>query len=506
MKAINNWCTATIGEWCCFMKIQSSLHFTENHRFCMFRDFSIGPLQETVLSRMYQPMTGALAVALYRVLHQQLPADRVGCSALETQRILFLSLGVELGEKGRKQLIEAASLLEAVGLMQSFRVYVPAQDEYIYRYHLNPPLTPYEFFRNEHLSLLLRDCIGKHALLALYKELCAPMPAEAEAADPAHSEDVSTAFYEWFTLRPQGVDEELAELQSLSMRIGDSRREPRVEDGFQFGDIIVQFPRTSRNRPFVERLQNKPHRMTEINFVAKKYRLTLPEVCRLLDEDDLFAEDGELQYDVLQSRANLLYRQRLRREEARELALGRAGAGPGRGVREPRAVERAFFLEVPDGLREQFSVEAYNDFLCNHSHIEVLELFFPGAVPNAVLDTFERLDLHYRLNEEVINVLIHYLKTAQLPWNGKYIETIAADMLGQQIDTYEKAVDYVRRQMEAKRKKTSARSAAESSRSRRGVQGGKPQLPLYPEDGASATVSDQDVERIIRKAQRLKKT
>jgi len=487
------------------MKIQSSLHFTENHRFCVFRDFSIGPLEETVLSRMYQPMTGALAIALYRVLHQQLPADRVGCSALETQRALFLSLGVELGEKGRKQLVDAASLLEAVGLMQSFRVFVAEQDEYIYRYHLNRPLTPYEFLRNEHLSLLLRDCIGKHALVALYGELCAPAPAEAEA-DPAQWEDVSTAFYEWFTLRPQGVDEELAELQSQSMRIGDGRREPRVEAGFQYGDIIAQFPRTSRNRAFVERLQHKPHRMTEINFVAKKYRLTLSEVCRLLDEDELFAEDGELLYDVLQSRANLLYRQRLRREEARELALGRAGTGQGRGVREARTVDRMSFLEVPEALRGEFSEEAYNHFLCNHSHIEVLERFFPGAVPNAVLDTFERIDLHYRLNGEVINVLIHYLKTAQLPWNGKYIETIAADMLGQQIDTYEKAVEYVRRQMEAKKKKSSAKPAAESSRSRRIAAGGKPQLPLFPEEAASSAVSDQDVERIIRKAQRLKKS
>ena len=52
-------------------------------------------------------------------------AEKVGYSPLEQQRKLFLLLELEQGERGRKYLIEQSSKLEAIGLLQTTRKFLP---------------------------------------------------------------------------------------------------------------------------------------------------------------------------------------------------------------------------------------------------------------------------------------------------------------------------------------------------------------------------------------------
>lgn len=501
------------------MKITNPLQFTEHHRFYIFRDFSLGTLEEKVLGEMYQPMTGALAVALYRLLCQQLPAEQIGYSPLEQHRKLFLALGITPGASGRKQLIECTSRLEAVGLLQSLCKYNPENDETLYEYRLQAPLRPYEFFQNHHLTLLLRDKLGQHAVLHLYEMFCSREPQELTAT-ALNEEDVSVPFYELFRLSSSAVDREfeqsLAEMAPAKEAVSPWSK----ENDFKYEDIIMQFPRISRNREDVERLRNKPHRLTEINFVARKYQLTLQETCRLLDEDDIFRENGELDFDVFQHKANMLFRQSRKREAARDMALHRMLGDDAQGdneLVEDRAVDKAYFLDVPAMLQKDCNIEQYNMFLLHRSHIELLERFFPGKVPDHILNTFERIDLQYRLNEEVINVLIHYLKTAELSWSRAYIESIAADMLGRGIATYEQAVEYVRMHtsVQERRSKSAGGRTGTGSRSKGSTAGkssrgansrARPAIDVYhaDQDREASTISDEEYAELLRKAERLK--
>ena len=124
------------------MRMTNMLHFTENHRFCVYRDFALSSLDYKMLSKVYQPMIGALAVGVFSTLYQQLTGDVVGFSALEQQRTLFLSLDLEPGERGRKIFVEQTSKLEAVGLLQTTRRFLPDTEDYIYEYQLYEPLAP----------------------------------------------------------------------------------------------------------------------------------------------------------------------------------------------------------------------------------------------------------------------------------------------------------------------------------------------------------------------------
>lgn len=73
------------------------------------------------------------------------------------------------------------------------------------------------------------------------------------------------------------------------------------------------------------------------------------------------------------------------------------------------------------------------------------------------MDIFEKIDMNYKLSGEVINVLIHYLMTmvasgGDQRMNRNFVEAIASNMLVKQVNTYEKAVRYIRDQSKVKGK------------------------------------------------------
>ncbi len=436
------------------MRISNMFQFTEHHRFCVYREFALSSLQMKMLTHMYQAMIGPLATALYTTLYQQLSPDRMGYSALEQQRKLFLALDLELNEKGRELLLEQTSRLEAVGLLQSFRKYLPQSDDSVFEYHLAPPLGPQEFFRNQHLVLLLRDKVGKYRVLSLREELLAPQPEELQ--DQAITcEALSIPFYERFRLNTQVMDLDLEQLGSSATVAGDvhSNDETISHGPFSYAEIIARFPRNSVNRMFVEQLRRHPEQLASVQFVAKKFRLSLQETCRLLDEDGMFSDEGELLLERLQYQANLVYRQGKKQDEQRtrtfeRLAAAAAEPQTGERVAPPdHAVQMEFYLDVPPVFHGQIDVHQYNWVLRNEPYTNVLGLFFAkGTVPDPLLDTFSKINLNYKLPEPVTNVLIHYLHVLNKSWSKGFIEAIAADLLARQINTYEQAVDYVREQ------------------------------------------------------------
>jgi len=129
------------------VRLGNPLFFTENHRFTVYRDFSLGPAESRMLASAYQPMVGAAAVGLYMLLLHQLPADRTGWSALDLQRKLFAGMALEPNPDGRAALARLCSLLEAVGLLRTETAEQADTEELLYVYRLYPPLAPADFLQ-----------------------------------------------------------------------------------------------------------------------------------------------------------------------------------------------------------------------------------------------------------------------------------------------------------------------------------------------------------------------
>ncbi len=486
------------------MKISNPLHFTENDPFQVYRDFSLSSVDHKMLNTIYQPMIGSGAVSLFHLLFQQVPTDQIGYSRLEQQRKLFLTLDLEPNDRGRRQLIDSASRLEAVGLMQTFRKYSDGREEYIYEYQLNHPLTPAEFFKNQHLTMLLRDKVGKYEVLSLQGQFYANVPVEHP--DTAHDrENLSVPFYELFRLNARVVDYELEQalLEAAPAREA-AAASPYAADSedYRYADSSVRFPKDSANRRHVERLKFRSEQLAAVNYVAGKHFLTLQETCRMLDEDGIFTEDGELKIDALQRVAYLNYRQDKKRDDEREryllksLAVRREESAAESGYEE-KAVDASSYLNIPEGFQSQCDIHQYNMLLRNEPYTGVLKRFFPGSVPDRILDVFAKIDMNYKLKEEVINVLIHHLKTNNLSWTKAYIESIASDMLGKRIDSFEQAVEYIRGGKDKQQAPRAPRSSFRAGGKR------KPKISMISEGLAPSPLTEEEREEMKKLAVKL---
>ncbi|MFD0590764.1 DnaD domain protein [Paenibacillus sp. GCM10027627] len=503
------------------MRINHIMQFTEHHRYYIFRDFSLSSLNYKMLSLIYQPMVGAFAISLYQQLYHGIAEDRSGYSALETHRKLFLGLGLEMNEKSRRFVIEQTSKLEAVGLLATSRLAMPDQSDIIYEYELVQPLSPSEFFRNMHLAMLLRDKVGKYAVISLRESFGSSEPDELAHAQLS-KENISVPFYELFKLNMQSFDSELE--QALTEVAPTRQSAPRTElasAGIPYGEIILRFPRNSANRAYVENLRNDTEGLAQVNYVAYKYNLTVSNICRLLDEDGMFAPDGQINMDELQLRANQLYRQDKKRDGERQRKLSHAAAAAEEEAEdeldEEFEVREQDYLPVPNQLSGRCDMQQYNMLMRNEPHTRFLKRFFPGAVPDSIEFLFERIDINYRLAAPVINVLIHYVIGANEAGRvtKAFIESVAANMLMKGIDTFEKAVQYVREQAQVEQQKEIRKDAGPSgagtytgSRGNTGRGGGarggprKPHIPIVDDSPAEA-ISAEELEELRKLARKL---
>ncbi|MGV7118083.1 helicase DnaB [Paenibacillus kyungheensis] len=508
------------------MRIKNLLHFTENHRYCVYREFGIGALDERMLSLVYQPLTGAFAISVYRLLCEHVEAQQVGYSPIEQQRRLFLTLGLEPGEHGRKFLVEQTSLLEAVGLLQTNRVYFPDQDDYIYEYELQQPLSPSEFFRTQHLTLLLRDKMGKFAVLSLRERFLAKEP-DGWGDNTVQKENISQPFYDIFELNTHVIDYELEQaLTEVSAQQRSSQPKLSEDDLINYADIIRYFPRGSRNRIYVEKLRFLPEQMNVLSYIAYKYRLDIQDICRMLDEDGVFDAKGELAEEEIQRRANLQFRQGKKRQEERQIheakviSLREEKKEESQDLPVEYAVEMEYYLEVPRQFTSKCDIHQYNTILRNEPYTRVLEMFYPGSVPNSVNDIFEHVDINYKLSEEVVNVLIHYLLAIKMSQPGerlssKFVDWVVTNMLNQQVDTYEKAVRYVREQNKLDLKisdqaKLQAKGGATGGNKRTNTRtynrsaNAKPEIPIVKSAReGSSIVSDEEIAEAMRLAEQM---
>ncbi|MFC4597016.1 DnaD domain protein [Cohnella hongkongensis] len=484
------------------------MEFTESHRFIVSRDFALSGLDRRTFVSLYQPMTGAVSAAFYQLLYHQIAEDTAGISAPEFQRKLFLGLGVELNAAGRQTVVDAASRLEAVGLLQVYRHHNPLSEETLYEYSLVAPLRPAEFFASEHLTLLLCDKIGKSALLEL-RDVFGPEPP-AELARFVNREEATVHFSEIFRISAGLIDPELEAGWSESA-VAQERPSFRPADRIRHSEIMLRFPRGSANRAFVERLNRAPQSMAQINYLAYKYDLEAPEICRLLDEDGIFRHDGTLLWDNLQHRANLMYRQDRKRAEERERLMAR-GEGRAELVQtdEPVVIPPSMLMDIPERFQENVSAARYNEMLRREPYTRMLARYFPGEVPDNFVRVFERIDLNYKLPEPVINVLIHYIFSLDRAQRltKSFVDAIASNMLAKGIDTVEKAIAYVREQEKLnealdRKNRGDEPPRAEASGSRGGGRR-KPVMSVVKDTGPAEDVTPEELERMLARARERK--
>lgn len=102
-----------------------------------------------ILTRLYQPIVGHQAIALYFTLWSELDADQTMTTTKKKHTRLF-----DMMNCGSNEFVKYRMYLEAVGLVKSFINEGEEDNKYVYR--IFAPLTPKEFFEHALLCPLLK--------------------------------------------------------------------------------------------------------------------------------------------------------------------------------------------------------------------------------------------------------------------------------------------------------------------------------------------------------------
>jgi replication initiation and membrane attachment protein len=166
-----------------------------------------------------------------------------------------------------------------------------------------------------------------------------------------------------------------------------------------------------------------------------------------------------------------------------------------------------FYLEVPPLFSGQCNQHQYNLIMRNEPYTKVLERFFQrGAVPKTVSDIFEKIDVNYRMQDEVINVLIHHLHMyKESSWTKNYIDSVASNMIAKGVGTYEQAVAYIREQTKIRAQRNTRQDGKltplpAKSRSARQQ---KPKIAIITDIPATKPVSDEKLAEIRKLAREI---
>lgn len=362
-----------------------------------------------IISMLYQPIIGSMAVSLYYTLWADLDKTEL-LSGEYTHHHLMTSLRIKMDS-----IVTARKKLEAVGLLKTF---VKKDNVNSYVYEMFSPISASEFFNHPVLNIVLYNNIGKKEYENLLKYFKVPR------INLSTYEELTCSFDEVFESSPLSSYDNLNE----DLRVNKTG-EIKIDKGFDFDLLFSSVPDgIITNKTF-----------------SKEVKELINNLSFVYDLDAL-----EMKGPILNSiKENGLIDKTLLRKSVRNYYK----------YKNDNKLPSLVYKIQPEYLRNPVGADDKRAKMIyvfeNTSPYKFLKGRSNGAQPSARdLNVLESLLNDFKLNPGVVNVLVDYvLKINNKKLTRSYLETIASQWKRLNIETVEEAMKAAEK--EYKRTKTS---------------------------------------------------
>jgi len=386
-------------------------HWTEvvpGDRYTVTIDGSFSEMDRKVLSFLYQPLIGPVCISLYHTFLSQVEDNRLWSEPSLHYHLMNL-LGLNLQE-----IYNARLKLEGIGLLKTF--VKQENDTKSYVYHLQPPLSPEQFFTDSMLNIFLYKRTGKQ----LYHRLRKCFSDVSFFSDGY--ENVTREFQQVFSSTSIYPDQvEFEKFHQNDERLFAKKAPEPISvhpDTFNF-DLFI----AGLSDQIIPRKAITPLVKDAILKLAFLYGMDHLQMKNIVFS--VINEKDEIDIEQLRKTARDWYQL----EHADDL---------------PMLVDRT--QPVP-----LFSEKDYNDtkegkliqYLEKVSPRQLLKDISNGAEPSkADLQLIEDIMFKQKLTPGVTNVLIHYvLLRTDMKLHKSYVEKIASHWARKKIQTVQEAMD-----------------------------------------------------------------
>lgn len=355
----------------------------------------INEYDKSIISMLYQPIIGHIAVSLYLTLVNDL--DKLQIMSEEyTHHHLMATM-----QLGLDDILIAREKLEASGLIKT---YIKTDSINHYIYQLFAPLTADDFFHHPLLNIILYNNLGSDEydkLLNYYK---------IPRFNFKEYNDITKSFSEIFKTVPGKSEIKIDSIKS------HNRNKLLIENAIDFDLLISSIPKSMYNdRCFTKETKEL------INNLAFTYNIDSFTMGNLVR--DSLNEKGLIDKVVLRKDARNYYR--FQNEGNLPTIIYR---------KQPE------YLKKPAGDNSKWARMVYT--FENTSPYQFLKAQYKSGNPTSRdLKLVESLLVDQELNPGVVNVLISYtLKVNEQKLNKKYLEAIAGQWKRLNIETVEQAM------------------------------------------------------------------
>lgn len=349
-----------------------------------------------IISMLYQPIIGSMAVSLYYTLWADLDKTEL-LSAEYTHHHLMTSLRIKMDS-----IVTARKKLEAVGLLKTF---VKKGNVNNYVYEMFSPISASEFFNHPILNIVLYNNVGKKEYENLLNYFKVPR------INLSSYEELTSRFDEVFETIPSTTYNSLNE----DLRVNKTG-EIKIDDSFDFDMLISLVPNgVITNKTFSKEIKEL------INNLSFVYNMDATEMKTPILNS--IKENGHIDKTLLRKNVRNYYKY----ENDNKL---------------PSLVYKSQpeYLKNPVGADDKRAKMIY--VFENTTPYNFLKGRSNGAKPSSRdLSLLETLLSDFKLNPGVVNVLIDYvLKINNKKLTRSFLETIASQWKRLNIETVEEAM------------------------------------------------------------------
>lgn len=349
-----------------------------------------------IISMLYQPIIGSMAVSLYYTLWADLDKTEL-LSNEYTHHHLMTSLRIKMDS-----IVTARKKLEAVGLLKTF---VKNENVNNYVYEMFSPISASEFFNHPILNIVLYNNVGKKEYETLLKYFKVPR------INLSSYEELTSTFDEVFESVPSSSYDNLNE----DLRVNKTG-EIKIDNAFDFDLLISLVPNgVITNKTFSKEVKEL------INNLSFVYNMDASDMKGPILNS--IKENGLIDKILLRKNVRNYYKY----ENQNKL---------------PSLVYKSQpeYLKNPVGAADKRAKMIY--VFENTTPYNFLKGRSNGAKPSSRdLSLLETLLSDFKLNPGVVNVLIDYvLKINNKKLTRGFLETIASQWKRLNIETVEEAM------------------------------------------------------------------
>ncbi|MBU9714173.1 replication initiation and membrane attachment family protein [Evansella tamaricis] len=373
-----------------------------------------------VLTLLYQPLIGAVACSLYMTLFSELLRNS-GRRIERTHKSLMVYTGKHLDE-----IFQERKKLEALGLLKVFRE--KKEEEFVYFYELNPPLSPENFFQDDMLSVFLYNRLGsKEQYIQLKNSF------KVDLIDMEGKENITRSFDQVFTsVHPSELNSTNPDILEVLASAGPLEGRDEKESNYQFNGEMFDFQKLlALLPPFVSKQElQKQDNERVIRQMAFLYKMSPVEMGKVIQDAILHTDE--------------LDKTELRKQAKRRYRMSEVDKPPSLGFRV-QSEENRTPKQAP--LTEE---EKQIHYFETTSPIEFMEEWGNGAkVYPGDIDIIEQLMFEYKLEPGVVNVLLEYIF---ILYDKKLTKNLAFKIANQwaraNLKTVKQAMDFAKQQYE----------------------------------------------------------